>query len=85
VSARILDYTFADKRATVLSLASLAGRLFFAVTAGLVGWMAKALPMETSLLGQAGLLAVMLIVLLVMYHRIPVKYFTVKASVRAQQ
>jgi len=85
VSGRILDYTFADKRATVLSLASLAGRLFFALTAGLVGWMAKVLPMETNLLGQAGLLSVALVALLVAYHLIPAKYFRVKDSVRAQQ
>lgn len=69
----------------MLSLASLAGRLFFAVTAGLVGWMAKTLPLETSLLGQAALLGAALLALLVAYHLIPVKYFRVKDSVRAQQ
>ena len=85
VSGRILDYTFADKRATVLSLASLAARLFFALTAGLVGWMARVLPMKESLLGQAALLGVVFLALLVSYGRIPNKYFSVKPSVRAQQ
>jgi len=85
VSGRILDYTFADKRATVLSLASLAGRLFFALTAGLVGWMARALPMEQSLLGQAALLGLVLLALLASYGRIPNKYFSVKPSVRERQ
>ncbi len=85
VSGRILDYTFADKRATVLSLASLAARLFFALSAVLVGWMARALPMGQNLLGQAALLGVVLLALLISYGRIPDKYFKVKPSVRAQQ
>jgi len=82
---RILQYTFADKRATVLSLTSMAGRLFFALTAGIVGWMATALPMERSLLGQAALLTAVLAVLAIAYALIPAKYFRVKDSVKARR
>lgn len=32
ISDRILTYTYADKRATILSIGALSGRLFFAVT-----------------------------------------------------
>jgi len=85
LSERILDYTFADRRATVLSLASLAGRLFMGLTAALVGWMVHALPMERALLGQGALLVGFLAVLAVMYLRIPSKYFRVKESVKQRQ
>lgn len=64
VAGRVLAYTFADKRATVLSLASLGGRLFFAVTGPVVGWWARELPMGEGLLCQAGLLSAALLLLL---------------------
>jgi hypothetical protein len=82
---RVLAYTFADKRATVLSMASLSGRLFFAATGPLVGWWAQILPMRGSLLCQAALLAFVLLVLALAYWRIPAKYRRVKDSVRARQ
>jgi predicted MFS family arabinose efflux permease len=85
VADRVLAYTFADKRATVLSVASLGGRLFFAATGPLVGWWAKVLPMGQGLLCQAGLLAAVLGLLAIDYARIPAKYRLVKDSVRGRQ
>lgn len=85
ISDRILQYTYADKRATVLSLGSLAGRLFFAVTAPLVGWITKTNALPTSLLVQGALIASLLLILVFAYRRIPRKYFEVKQSVLEQQ
>ena len=82
ISDRILRYTYADKRATILSMGALSGRLFFAVTAPWVGWVAKVEPMPARLLFQAGLLAAFLLLLLLWYRRIPAKYFVVKESVQ---
>ena len=84
VADRILAYTHADKRATVLSIAALGGRLFFAVTAPLVGWLAREQEMDACLLYQAALLGAVLLALVVLYGRIPAKYFVVKESVRAR-
>jgi MFS family permease len=84
LGARILRYTYADKRATVLSLSSMGGRLFYALTAPGLGWLA-----ERSLVGclwlQAAALLLLLGALLCSYARIPAKYFTVKQSVIAQR
>ncbi|MFC1611489.1 MFS transporter, partial [Myxococcota bacterium] len=85
VSDRILRYTYADKRATVLSLGSLAGRLFFALTAPLIGLITKTNPMPSALLFQGALLGVILLALLFAYRRIPPKYFRVKKSVLDHQ
>ena len=85
VRDRILRYTFADKRATVLSLGSLTGRLFFAVTAPLIGWVTRTHTMDQTLLFQAALIFAFLGLLWVSYHRIPDKYFHVKESVRHNQ
>jgi MFS family permease len=85
ISARILRYTFADKRATVLSIAALAGRLLFAATAPIVGLIAKHGSMSTSLLSQAAVLILLLGTLLVAYVRIPAKYFQVKSTVTDRQ
>ena len=82
---RILKYTFADKRATVLSLGSLTGRLFFAVTAPLIGWVTRTHTMSQTLLFQAALVLAVLALLAVSYRRIPDKYFHVKESVRQHQ
>ncbi len=82
---RILRYTFADKRATVLSLGSLTGRLFFAVTAPLIGWVTRTHTMSQTLLFQAALILAALALLVVSYRRIPDKYFHVKESVLKNQ
>jgi MFS family permease len=85
VSARILRYTYADKRATVLSISALGGRLFFAITAPLIGRIAEHTSMAGSLLIQAGVLTLVLGALLIAYVRIPAKYFRVKDSVIEHQ
>ncbi len=85
ISDRVLHYTYADKRATVLSLASLCGRLFFAFSAPLIGLVARQRPMTENLLFQAVLLLGILGGLLLAYRRIPEKYFTVKATVAEKQ
>ncbi len=84
LSDRILAFTYADKRATVLSLAALGGRLFFAVSAPLVGFVAERLGLLGSLWFQAALLAALLGWLAWRYTRIPDKYFQVKDGVRAR-
>ncbi len=85
ISDRILRYTYADKRATVLSLGSMFGRLFFALSAPFVGLVANRYDMTTNLLVQGSLLFILMGILLVLYHRIPAKYFVVKGSVQIEQ
>ncbi len=75
----VLRYTYADKRATVLSLCALSNRLFFAVTSPLIGVMGNELSMPVHLGAQGGMLVVLLGALLWGYGRIPEKYFSVKA------
>jgi hypothetical protein len=85
VSARILRYTYADKRATVLSISALGGRLFFAMSAPFIGRLAEHTSMEGTLLSQAGVLTLVLGALLIAYLRIPAKYFRVKDAVIEHQ
>ena len=82
---RILRYTYADKRATVLSLGSLAGRLFFAASAPLVGWVTRTRSMGSALLFQGGLVLAVLALLWIAHGRIPRKYFSVKQKVQQHQ
>ena len=82
---RIMHYTYADKRATVLSIASLCGRLFFALTAPVVGLVAARASMGVTLWAQAIFLTAVFGVLLLAYRRIDPKYFQVKDSVRLRQ
>lgn len=74
----VLRYTYADKRATVLSLCALSNRLFFVVTAPLIGLMGRDLSMPANLMSQGVILIVLLSALLWGYGRIPEKYFRVK-------
>ncbi len=83
--ARILRYTFADKRSTVLSLGALGGRFFFASTALLVGWSSNRLPFEANLSLQGGLLLVLFGLMFWRYQRIPEKYFVIKNTVKERQ
>ena len=85
VADRLLRYTWADKRSTVLSIASLAGRLFFAATAGIVGLVAKATDLPGVLLFEGLAIALLLTALWEMHRRIPAKYFAVKESVVERQ
>jgi MFS family permease len=79
INHRILQYTFADKRATVLSLNSMGGRLFFALTGPLVGWVSETQSMTVSLHAQAVGLLLLSIGLGWMYVHIPKKYFKAKS------
>ncbi|MBT3222583.1 MAG: MFS transporter, partial [Proteobacteria bacterium] len=58
ISNRILQYTYADKRATVLSISALSARLFFGLTAPIIGLAAHYFTMEQSLLFQLAILVV---------------------------
>jgi MFS family permease len=79
--AHILKFTFADKRATVLSFVSLSGRLLFAVVAPAVGWIAKVTSIQFTLSILAGAMAVAFACMWIAYGRIPEKYFSVKDEV----
>ncbi len=81
VSDWILRYTYADKRATVLSISALGSRLFFALTSPLIGLVAKQTTMAKTLLFQAAFLTIVLSIVLIFYFRIPEKYFQIKKSV----
>jgi predicted MFS family arabinose efflux permease len=85
LSGRILRYTFADKRSTVLSMASLFARLFFGVTAPLIGYVADRYTLEETLFFQASLLVLLLSWMWIRYLTIPKKYFEVKETVDAHQ
>ena len=85
IQAHILKFTYADKRSTVLSFVSLAGRLLFAVLAPAIGWIAKTNSLEFTLWVLAGTLATSFILLWIAYLKIPSKYFTVKESVTDNQ
>ncbi len=85
MSERILRYTFADKRATVLSISSLSGRFFFASTAPLVGLIARHTTLPQDLALQGAILTMVFLGLFMEYRRIPQKYFTVKSSVTERQ
>ena len=85
ISDLVLRYTYADKRATVLSLAALIGRLFFALSAPVVGWVAGSFDLWVCLVFQAALLAVIFGWMAWRYRAIPAKYFRVKQAVEARR
>jgi len=85
VADRVLRYTFADKRATVLSLNTMGSRLFFVMTGPLVGWISDSQPLPVVLDVQAVALFVIFVVLVWMYQKIPSKYFQIKDSVTDNQ
>jgi predicted MFS family arabinose efflux permease len=80
INGRILAHTWDDKRATVLSAASLCARLFFAVSAPVVGWASDALTLPQALWVQAALLTALVALLGVEWLRIPDKYRRVKPA-----
>lgn len=82
---RILRFTYADKRATVLSLKSLSGRLFFVLTGPWVGWVSDTREIPTVLLSQAVVLGAILMGLMFLYRLIPPKHFSVKREVADNQ
>jgi hypothetical protein len=85
VSDRILAYTYADKRATVLSMGALMGRLFFAVTSPAIGHLTRSYSLPVVLIIQGIVLIALLGSLLAFYIRIPGKYFIVKKKVTERQ
>ncbi|RMH68727.1 MAG: MFS transporter [Gemmatimonadetes bacterium] len=82
ISDWILRYTYADKRATILSISSMGSRLFFALTSPLIGWIAAKTTLPVTLYFQAVFLVVLFGVLVTIYQRIPEKYFHVKDTVK---
>ncbi len=85
IADRLLRYTWADKRSTVLSIAALGGRLFFAATAPALALLGELDDLVVVLLVQGGLLVALFVVMWWLYGRIPAKYFRVKASVEERQ
>mgnify|MGYP000719144367 CR=1 FL=1 len=85
ISDRILQQTYADKRATVLSMGSMGSRLFFAFTGPFIGILAQNSSWSVKLLSQAGIMALIFAIILWIYHNIPAKYFVVKESVVQNQ
>jgi len=85
LAGRILSQVWADKRSTVLSVSSLFSRIFFAMSAPIVGAAAREMTIPDALLFQAVCTAVILAALFEAYRRTPPKYFAVKASVRRRQ
>lgn len=80
LSGRILAHTRDDKRATVLSLSSLGSKLFFALTAPLIGLVGDHLALPGTLLVQGVLLVVVLSLLGLAWTRVPEKYHRVKPA-----
>ena len=61
-----------DRRATIMSVMSLFGRLMFVITAPIVGWVADLWDVQVALLASAAGLAVMSAVMLIMLRRVKV-------------
>ena len=78
VTAQILAYTYADKRATVLSLNSLLGRLFFTITGPLIGVLVAQTSLPTAIGVQGLILLGIFSFLAWRYTRIDPKYFRFK-------
>ncbi|MEQ1566149.1 MAG: MFS transporter [Myxococcota bacterium] len=78
IADAILAHTWADKRATVMSLSGLWTRGFFAATAPAIGLASVWLPIEGALWAQAAMLATALGALAASYASIPDKYHQVK-------
>jgi len=85
IHARILRYTYADKRATVLSMSTLSARLFFAATAPMVGFVSERTTMPETLAFMGVVLLIAFAVLIAGWTRIPDKYFDVKEDVAVRQ
>lgn len=78
ISDAVLAHTWADKRATVLSLAGLGTRLFFVLTGPVVGVATDRLTLPQALSVQALLLAALFAALAVAHRRIPAKFRAIK-------
>jgi MFS family permease len=78
INGWILQYTFKDKRATVLSMTGLCVRLFFALTSPVIGHLGGFYDLPTMILLQGVILVVLYFVMFVGFKRIPEKYFKVK-------
>ncbi len=76
--AWVLKYTYQDKRATVLSMMMMGGRLFFAVTAPVIGYIGKVVPLAASIQLQGVILLTIFSLLGYFYTQIPDKYFVIK-------
>lgn len=80
----VLKYTFEDKRSTILSFCSLGGRLFYAVTSPILGYIAGIISLELFLILQGLILVVMFIIMLFNYKAIPEKYFHPKKELQIE-
>lgn len=78
ITDSILKYTYDDKRATVLSINSLAFRFFFAITSPVIGYISEKYTLLASFIAQALFLSIAFTIMIVAYYRIPKKYFIVK-------
>lgn len=82
ITNNIFDFTYSDKRATVISLASMLGRLLFAITAPLIVFISGENNIINNIVTQLFLLAIFSVFLLIMYYKTPDKYFIVKDKVK---
>jgi MFS family permease len=78
----VLKYTFEDKRSTILSFCSLGGRLFYAFTSPILGYIAGLISLEMFLLLQGVILTIIFLIMIVSYKKIPEKYFIPKKSLQ---
>ena len=78
----ILDHTFKDKRATMLSLTGLGEKLIFAMGAPFIGIVGTNKSLDSAILAQVAILFGIFTILLITYQMIPSKYFIIKTSDR---
>ena len=78
----ILDHTYKDKRATMLSLTGLGEKLFFAIGAPFIGIAGTRGSLDYAILAQVAILFGLFTILLITYQMIPRKYFIIKPSER---
>ena len=76
--AWILEFTFSDKRATVLSVSGLISQLVFAACSPFLGMLGERYGLLETLMLETYIIGGILAVLLILYRLIPDKYFTPK-------
>jgi len=81
----LLKYTFADKRATVLSLKNLVYRIIYAIVVPFVGYFSDTYSLGVALILSGAFFLIGMIIFFIMYIRIPLKYFKVKKNVTIRQ
>ncbi len=81
----ILEYTFADKRATVLSIKSLIYRMTFTLVGPVFGYAIDALTLLQAIFLFGIISTIILTAWFIVYLFIPKKYFKIKVKVKKKQ